>query len=321
MSPPGTVVLFCLFAGCVAAGSIKPPSNLTVSCHNLKNVIYWNYTDPSVKPVFKVEIRQYDSETMHTVNITETSLDISSYTDNIKTSYMVSVRAAVGFEVSEVETAEFSYDTDLGVQQSYDFCSGSVFTNESTGHCIILKVDGFYGSLQLTTDRTVCIKDGIQCHVYIILGTVTFLIILVVIVVVLLIWRRVIKEQVLHFTSVIPSSLSPNSGTGDSTLKPESPCLSPVVTTGQTPLLTLEDCGKGDTVLSESCDVILENGHFPIGVPAASEEELVEPESKYDYEQRGTLDATMLERSDYDSPHCPLEMSPGDMVDGYGLRS
>ncbi|XP_028845802.1 interferon gamma receptor 1-like isoform X3 [Denticeps clupeoides] len=315
---------------------------------------------------------------MHTVNITETSLDISSYTDNIKTSYMVSVRAAVGFEVSEVETAEFSYDTDLGVQQSCamdfpslnvttepgritfrflyplflhkdlvekekftystftshddktwemsclltdDFCSGSVFTNESTGHCIILKVDGFYGSLQLTTDRTVCIKDGIQCHVYIILGTVTFLIILVVIVVVLLIWRRVIKEQVLHFTSVIPSSLSPNSGTGDSTLKPESPCLSPVVTTGQTPLLTLEDCGKGDTVLSESCDVILENGHFPIGVPAASEEELVEPESKYDYEQRGTLDATMLERSDYDSPHCPLEMSPGDMVDGYGLRS
>uniref|UniRef100_A0AAY4CMT8 Fibronectin type-III domain-containing protein n=1 Tax=Denticeps clupeoides TaxID=299321 RepID=A0AAY4CMT8_9TELE len=97
---------------------LKPPSNLTVSCHNLKNVIYWNYTDPSVKPVFKVEIRQYDSETMHTVNITETSLDISSYTDNIKTSYMVSVRAAVGFEVSEVETAEFSYDTDLGVQQS-----------------------------------------------------------------------------------------------------------------------------------------------------------------------------------------------------------
>ncbi|XP_076830507.1 growth/differentiation factor 10b [Brachyhypopomus gauderio] len=73
--------------------SVPPPANLSLNCHNFKNVLYWNYSEPSLQPTFNVSVRTYERSTPLSVRTSEHYLDISSYTQDVEDAYFVSVMA------------------------------------------------------------------------------------------------------------------------------------------------------------------------------------------------------------------------------------
>ncbi|XP_035387521.1 interferon gamma receptor 1-like [Electrophorus electricus] len=90
--------------------SVPPPTNLTLNCHNFHNVLYWNYSEPSLQPLFIVTIRNYEGP-RQLVNTSKNYLDISSYTQDADDAYFVSVVATLNESAihSSGRSTQFTY--------------------------------------------------------------------------------------------------------------------------------------------------------------------------------------------------------------------
>ncbi|XP_041714917.2 LOW QUALITY PROTEIN: interferon gamma receptor 1-like [Coregonus clupeaformis] len=105
---------------------VPPPVNVRLICHNFHNVIYWNYSEPSLQPQFNVEMRRIHSGAA--LVCSNTSLyhcDVSSFTKVIEEGYRFILTAVVGQNTNSSEIS-FTYDdivkSDLvDVQCSLDF--------------------------------------------------------------------------------------------------------------------------------------------------------------------------------------------------------
>uniref|UniRef100_A0A4W5NXA2 Fibronectin type-III domain-containing protein n=1 Tax=Hucho hucho TaxID=62062 RepID=A0A4W5NXA2_9TELE len=105
---------------------VPPPVNVSLICHNFHNVIYWNYSEPSLQPQFNVEMtRKYSGAALICSNTSLYHCDVSSFTKVIEEGYRFILTAIVGQNTNSSEIS-FTYDdtvyTDLmDVQCSLDF--------------------------------------------------------------------------------------------------------------------------------------------------------------------------------------------------------
>ncbi|KAG7334355.1 hypothetical protein KOW79_002762 [Hemibagrus wyckioides] len=96
----------------VALSNVPVLTNISLTCHNFKNVLYWNYSAPELKPEFNITISGYESEGT-SVRTNQTYLDISKYTQDAGDSYNIQVATqANGSELSS-EDFKFSYSENL----------------------------------------------------------------------------------------------------------------------------------------------------------------------------------------------------------------
>ncbi|XP_023655570.1 growth/differentiation factor 10b [Paramormyrops kingsleyae] len=104
---------------------VPPPENVTVHCHNLENVAYWNYSQPSLLPRFVVYVNGYSSGPVlvQSCNYTgEYFCNISAETRNVDEHFYINVTALVGTSVSlPADSAPFSYSTFYDGQCKLDF--------------------------------------------------------------------------------------------------------------------------------------------------------------------------------------------------------
>ncbi|KAL7877342.1 hypothetical protein SRHO_G00039850 [Serrasalmus rhombeus] len=118
--------LFLPFLACVShvLCFASRPTNVSVSCHNFKNVVYWNYSDPSQKPEFAVTIGVYKGEQPPVLKTTESYLDISNYTDEADNVYDVYVEAWLnGSEnARSSQVVKFTYSQDFPKSSLFSKC-------------------------------------------------------------------------------------------------------------------------------------------------------------------------------------------------------
>ncbi|XP_029376972.1 growth/differentiation factor 10b [Echeneis naucrates] len=115
------LLLLCCLA--VISAHVEPPTNVSLQCHNLHNILKWDYGIllPGIK--FKVNIRPYDSE--HQVLWVEPptlQADLSFLSDPFS-SYLIDVAAVVGENESitaPTDGISFSYFQDM---QTIQKCS------------------------------------------------------------------------------------------------------------------------------------------------------------------------------------------------------
>ncbi|NP_001117888.2 interferon gamma receptor 1 precursor [Oncorhynchus mykiss] len=104
---------------------VPPPVNVSVICHNFHNVIYWNYSEPSLQPQFNVEMtRKYSGAALVCSNTSLYHCDVSSFTKVIEEGYRF-ILTAVGQNTNSSEIS-FTYDDTVypdlvDVQCSLDF--------------------------------------------------------------------------------------------------------------------------------------------------------------------------------------------------------
>ncbi|XP_042162130.1 interferon gamma receptor 1-like [Oncorhynchus tshawytscha] len=103
---------------------VPPPVNMSLICHNFHNVIYWNYSEPSLQPQFNVEMtRKYSGAALVCSNTSLYHCDVSSFTKVIEEGYRF-ILTAVGQNTNSSEIS-FTYDdtvySDVVVQCSLDF--------------------------------------------------------------------------------------------------------------------------------------------------------------------------------------------------------
>ncbi|KAI4902740.1 hypothetical protein NFI96_014057 [Prochilodus magdalenae] len=93
----------------------SPPLNVAVTCHNFKNVVHWNYSDPNQDSEFKVTVRPYRGGQSSIVTTVQKYLDITSYTADPTEVYFVTVDARPkGSEsASSSTTVQFAYDQEF----------------------------------------------------------------------------------------------------------------------------------------------------------------------------------------------------------------
>ncbi|KAJ8248001.1 hypothetical protein GJAV_G00237040 [Gymnothorax javanicus] len=113
--------------------SVPPPVNLTVQCHNLSVMAYWNYSQPSLQPNFTVKLIPYtgDRQIVKTcANISHHHCDVSRLVlRSVLDSYYLNVTAVVGSEHSEdASSLEFTYNMNMVEDQhcSLDFPSANL---------------------------------------------------------------------------------------------------------------------------------------------------------------------------------------------------
>ncbi|XP_055746030.1 interferon gamma receptor 1-like [Salvelinus fontinalis] len=105
---------------------VPPPVNVSLMCHNFHNVIYWNYSEPSLQPQFNVEMtRKYSGAALVCSNTSLYHCDVSSFTKVILEGYRFILTAVVGQNTNSSEIS-FTYDDTvypglLDVQCSLDF--------------------------------------------------------------------------------------------------------------------------------------------------------------------------------------------------------
>uniref|UniRef100_A0A3B4V434 Interferon gamma receptor 1 n=1 Tax=Seriola dumerili TaxID=41447 RepID=A0A3B4V434_SERDU len=105
---------------CVSVSTVEPPTNVTLRCHNLHNILEWDYGIllPDIR--FKVTIQPYSgSALVFWVDPQELQLDISSLSDS-SNSYYLEVIAVVGQNESEPAPRNgitFSYFQDSLTRQ------------------------------------------------------------------------------------------------------------------------------------------------------------------------------------------------------------
>lgn len=106
----GLTLLFWLFIVLIYGGvcSVPPPTNISVVCHNLVNVLYWNYSAPTEEIEFNVTVKLYTGSN-ETMNTSQMYLDMSKYTSDVGESYFVTVKALDGQEESKTVSIKFSY--------------------------------------------------------------------------------------------------------------------------------------------------------------------------------------------------------------------
>ncbi|XP_070975869.1 interferon gamma receptor 1-like isoform X2 [Oncorhynchus clarkii lewisi] len=104
---------------------VPPPVNMSLICHNFHNVIYWNYSEPSLQPQFNVEMtRKYSGAALVCSNTSLYHCDVSSFTKVIEEGYRF-ILTAVGQNTNSSEIS-FTYDDTVypdlvDVQCSLDF--------------------------------------------------------------------------------------------------------------------------------------------------------------------------------------------------------
>ncbi|XP_070975867.1 interferon gamma receptor 1-like [Oncorhynchus clarkii lewisi] len=103
---------------------VPPPVNMSLICHNFHNVIYWNYSEPSLQPQFNVEMtRKYSGAALVCSNTSLYHCDVSSFTKVIEEGYRF-ILTAVGQNTNSPEIS-FTYDdtvySDVVVHCSLDF--------------------------------------------------------------------------------------------------------------------------------------------------------------------------------------------------------
>ncbi|XP_060781407.1 interferon gamma receptor 1-like [Neoarius graeffei] len=108
-------LVFVSLAFCsVDSSTVPAPTNVSLTCHNFTNVLYWNYSKPELQPEFNIKIRGYMSKPK-SVRTTQTYLDISEYTQDSEDAYYITVEAQLrGTELNaSSEDITFSYRKDL----------------------------------------------------------------------------------------------------------------------------------------------------------------------------------------------------------------
>ncbi|GAA6101626.1 interferon gamma receptor 1-like [Tachysurus ichikawai] len=111
-SPTFTFVL-CVYVCLNRALSEPVLTDVRLTCHNFKNVLYWNYSAPDPKPEFSVTISGYENG-VESVLTNQTYLDISEYTHDAVDGYHVQVTAqANGSELETSAGISFSYNKDF----------------------------------------------------------------------------------------------------------------------------------------------------------------------------------------------------------------
>ncbi|XP_056148166.1 interferon gamma receptor 1-like [Lampris incognitus] len=107
------IPLLWMLTAQIAAAQVPPATNMTLQCHNFQNIVYWNYSQPSLHPKFKISISALsgrhkplwvESPTMHA--------DISFLNDP-DNDYKLNITAVVGQNESETSPSLiFSYFMD-----------------------------------------------------------------------------------------------------------------------------------------------------------------------------------------------------------------
>ncbi|XP_056326628.1 interferon gamma receptor 1-like [Danio aesculapii] len=349
-------------------GVVPPPTNLSVVCHNFKNVLYWNYGSAVQQPMFTVNLIPYESDSQ-TLKTSETLLDISSYSSDTTDHYVVLVTADVGQENSESLSVKFTYSTDYydgkthkctldfppvdasvhkdvievvfkhpsafytqaSLEEEFvytitlnqekfshscfededeleNLCEAKVHVNQSlAGQCVELKFEGKIASIPVHTYRNVCVPqlEPASAKTELIAAFLCggFALLFIVSVILWFIYKNFSKIP--KVPTILRNIVTRPSSTPYS--QPESPHVSSMTSATHNPVLVYNNESLLDFVhdeVSRTTDTLV---NTEVEEPAPSEEE---------YDSSGGFGKS----SDYDSPKCLLEMSPGDFSEGYGPR-
>ncbi|XP_066552640.1 growth/differentiation factor 10b [Amia ocellicauda] len=86
---------------------LPPPTNVSVSCHNLETVLHWDYSPATPDPVFTVELLRYNEGDWKPVSgcnrISKWQCNVSSYITEVENTYSLRVKAAEGSAESKFE--------------------------------------------------------------------------------------------------------------------------------------------------------------------------------------------------------------------------
>ncbi|KAB5582029.1 hypothetical protein PHYPO_G00182490 [Pangasianodon hypophthalmus] len=107
----------------VVLSTAPAPTNLSVTCHNFKNMLYWNYSEPDLRPEFTINIHRYTSGLV-LVRTNQTYLDVSEYTEDTDGYYITVEAQPEGSEekvVSEGTRFSYSEDFDTDIECVVDF--------------------------------------------------------------------------------------------------------------------------------------------------------------------------------------------------------
>lgn len=367
-------LFYAILCQCVF-GVVPPPTNLSVVCHNFKNVLYWNYSSAVQQPTFTVNLNSYESDPQ-TLKTSQRLLNISSYSSDITDHYVVSVTAGVGQEISESLSVKFTYSTDYydekthkctldfpavdasvhkdvievsfkhpsafyaraSLEEEFEYtiilnpssssvphlqeksshscfedelgylCETKVHVNQSVvGQCVELKFEGKIASIPVHTYRNVTVPQlepasaKTEWIAAILCGSIALL--FIVFVVLWFIHKNFSKIP--KVPSILRNIVTRPYSTPYS--QPESPHVSSMTSATHTPVLLYNNEPLLDFVhdeVSKTTDTLVNTEEEE---PAPSEEE---------YDSSGGFGKS----SDYDSPKCLMEMSPGDFPEGYGPR-
>ncbi|XP_030628543.1 growth/differentiation factor 10b [Chanos chanos] len=94
-------------------GEIPAPTDVNIECHNFRNILFWNYSNPSLHPTFTVEIRSYSSAAIEYINTTSYQLDVTEKTKSIEDSFELTLKTIIGSEEYESSPITFSYNRDF----------------------------------------------------------------------------------------------------------------------------------------------------------------------------------------------------------------
>ncbi|KAI5108555.1 interferon gamma receptor 1-like precursor [Silurus meridionalis] len=94
----------------VCAVPLPTVTNISLSCHNLKNVLSWKYNEPD-HPEFIINIQNYGNG-LTTVRTNATFLDITEYTQGAENSFYVTVEAEGSEQNASSQGISFSYNED-----------------------------------------------------------------------------------------------------------------------------------------------------------------------------------------------------------------
>ncbi|XP_027021485.2 interferon gamma receptor 1-like [Tachysurus fulvidraco] len=113
-SPTFTFVL-CVYVCLNRALSGPVITDVRLTCHNFKNVLYWNYSAPDPNPEFSITIRGYENADKSVLTTNQTYLDISEYTQHAEDGYSVQLTAQANGSELKNSSARilFSYNENI----------------------------------------------------------------------------------------------------------------------------------------------------------------------------------------------------------------
>lgn len=211
--------------------------------------------------------------------------------------------------LNQKETSQSCYEDE---DEAQHLCIGKVHTDQSVaGQCVNLTFDGKITSIPLHSSRSVCVaqlEPASVAQTELIAGLLCGGIALLVIVLVILWFIYKNLSKIPKVPAILRNMVTGQSSTPYS--QPESPPVSSMTSAGHTPIL-IDNIFFNDSSInfvddeaSRTADTLV---NTEVEEPAPSEEE---------YDSSGGFGKS----SDYDSPKCLLEMSPGDFPEGYGPR-
>uniref|UniRef100_A0A4W4F0T1 Fibronectin type-III domain-containing protein n=1 Tax=Electrophorus electricus TaxID=8005 RepID=A0A4W4F0T1_ELEEL len=308
--------------------TVPPPTNLTLNCHNFHNVLYWNYSEPSLQPLFIVTIRNYEGP-RQLVNTSKNYLDISSYTQDADDAYFVSVVATLNESAihSSGRSTQFTYgEFSSKTKCTVDFPPLNIsvwsrrFEINYRHPFYIYGIETLNDTFIYSSTIYSCLVTELVCTEKMHLPESLYGSCMMVH------FKGSVKGiQTDISRNVCSDRLDPNEkGKAfayiaaydvDQQLKlnlPEQPTLCAVTSVGHIPLLQTPDDVPTPTNISPT-DVT----HFPIdSIPNMESSGSQEPESMVEEEESEDAKSS----TGYDCGKFLVVMSPGDTVDAYGPR-